>query len=51
MAAVTICSDFKDQEEEIRHCFHLFPFYLHEVMGPDAMILVLRQLLYSPSLP
>ena len=23
------------------HCFHCFPIYYHEVMGPDAMILVL----------
>ena len=22
------------------HCFHCFPFYCHEVMGPDAQILV-----------
>ena len=28
MAAVNICSDFRVQEEEIRHCFHLIPFYL-----------------------
>ena len=28
MAAVTICSDFRAQEEEICHCFHLFPLYL-----------------------
>ena len=28
MAAVTICSDFRSQEEEICHYFHLFPFYL-----------------------
>ena len=27
MAAVTICSDFRAQEEEICYCFHLFPFY------------------------
>ena len=40
MAAVTICSDFRAQEEEICHYFHLLPFYLHAVMGPDAMILV-----------
>ena len=25
MAAVTICGDFKAQEEEICHYFHLFP--------------------------
>ena len=28
MAAVTICSDFRAQENKICHCFHLFPFYL-----------------------
>ena len=28
MAAVTIYSDFEDQEEEICHYFHLFSFYL-----------------------
>ena len=28
MAAVSICSDFRAQEEEICHYFHLFPFYL-----------------------
>ena len=28
MTAVTICSDFRAQEEEICHYFHLFPFYL-----------------------
>ena len=28
MAAVTICRDFRDQEEEICHCFHISPFYL-----------------------
>ena len=39
MAAVTICSDFGAQENKVCHCFHCFPIYLHEVMGPDAMIL------------
>ena len=28
MAAVTIHIDFRAQEEEICHCFHIFPFYL-----------------------
>ena len=28
MAAVTVCSDFGVQEEEICHYFHLFPIYL-----------------------
>ena len=40
MAAVTIHGDFRAQEGKICHYFHLFPLYLHEVMGPDAMILV-----------
>ena len=40
MAAVTICSDFGAQKGKVSHCFHCFPIYCHEVMGPDAMILV-----------
>ena len=36
MAAVTIHSDFGVQEKS----FHYFPIYLHEMMGPDAIILV-----------
>ena len=28
------------QENKVCHCFHCFPIYLHEVMGPDAMIFV-----------
>ena len=40
MAAVNICSDFGSQENKVCHCFHCFPIYLHEVMEPDAMILV-----------
>ena len=28
MATVTIHSEFRAQEEESSHCFHLFPFYL-----------------------
>ena len=27
-------------QNKVSHCFHCFPIYLHEVMGPDAMILV-----------
>ena len=30
---------FRAPKEEICHYFHLFPFYLHEVMGLDIMIL------------
>ena len=39
MAIVTICSDLGAQENKFCHCFHYFPI-CHEVMGPDAMILV-----------
>ena len=53
-------SDFGVQEEKICHCFHFF-FYLpwndastfssicHEVMGPDAMILVFWMLSFKPA--
>ena len=40
MAAVTTCSDFGAQENELCHCFHFPPSICHEVMGPDAMVLV-----------
>ena len=36
MPAVTVHSDFGAQENTVSHCFH----YCHEVMGPDAMVLV-----------
>ena len=39
MAVVIILSDFGTPKNEICHCFHFFPFYCSEVMGPDAMIL------------
>ena len=28
MAAVTVCSDFRAQENQVSHCFHCFPVYL-----------------------
>ena len=28
MAEVTICSDFRAQENKVCHCFHCFPIYL-----------------------
>ena len=40
MAAVAIHGDFGAQEDEICHSFHFFPLCLHEVMGPDSMILL-----------
>ena len=48
MAAITICSYFGTQEEKICYCFHYFPFCLHEVMRPDAMILVFWMLSFKP---
>ena len=27
-------------KNKVCYCFHCFPIYLHEMMGPDAMILV-----------
>ena len=40
MAAVTIHGDFRTQEEEIVAAFTFPPSICHDVMGPDAMILV-----------
>ena len=40
MAAVTVCSDFGAQEEEIGHYFHLSPSVCHAGRGLYAMILV-----------
>ena len=50
MAAVTIHSDFRAQEEEICHYFHLFPFYLPWVIGPDATTLVFLIFRFKPAL-
>ena len=49
MAAVTICSDFGAQENKVCHCFHCFPTYSHEVMGPDATILVFWMVSFKPA--
>ena len=49
MAAVTICSDFGAQKYKVWHCFHCFPIYFHEVMGPDAMIFVFWMLSFKPT--
>ena len=53
MAAVTIYSDFGAQENKVCHYFYFFSSICHEVLGPDAMILVfwmlsLSQLFHSP---
>ena len=49
MAAVTICNDFRAQEEEICHC-HFVPSTCHEAMGPDVMILVFLIFSLKPAL-
>ena len=33
------------------HCFYCFPIYCHEVMGPDAIILVFGILSFKPTFP
>ena len=38
MTAIIICSDFGATQNKVNHCF---PIFCHEVMGLDAMILVL----------
>ena len=53
MGAVTICTDFGDQENKNLSLLHSFSSICHEVMGLDAMILVfsvlsLSQLFDSP---
>ena len=48
MAAVTICSDFGAQKNKVCHCFTVSPSICHEVMGPNAMI-VLWMLSFKPT--
>ena len=47
VAAVTVYIDSGAQENKICHCFPLFPSICHEVMGPDAMILVFFMLSFK----
>ena len=47
MVAVTTCSDFRSEGKKASYSFHCFPI-CHEVMGPDAMILVLWMLSFKP---
>ena len=49
MAVVNICSDFGVPQNKFSHCFHCLPICLHEVMGPDAMILVFLILSFQPA--
>ena len=36
-------------QNKVCHCFHCFPSICHEVMGPDAMILVFWMLSFKPT--
>ena len=49
MAAVTICSDLETQKVKSLTVSTVSPSFHHEVMGPDAMILVLRMLSFKPT--
>ena len=49
MSAVIICSDFGAQENKVCYCFHFFPSFCHEVMGPGAMIFIFWMLSFKPT--
>ena len=49
MAAVTICSDFGAQNIKSATVSTVSPSICHEVMGPDAMILVFWMLSFKPT--
>ena len=48
MTAVTICSDFGAPQNKVSHGF-VSSSICHEVMGPDAMILVFWMLSFKPT--
>ena len=47
MAAVTICSDFGAQENNICHCFHFSPIYLPWSDGTGCCYLSLSEIIVS----
>ena len=49
MAAVTICNDFGVQENTSLIVSLVSPSIYHEVVGPDAKILVFRKLTFQPA--
>ena len=49
MAAVTICSDFGAQKIKSATLSTVYPSISHEVIGPDAMILVFWMLSFKPT--
>ena len=48
MAAITISSDFGAPQNKLWHCCIVSPSISHEVMGPDAMILVFWMVSFKP---
>ena len=48
MAAVTICSDLRAQENKICHCFHFFPIYLPWSDGTRCHDLSFLMLSFKP---
>ena len=50
MSAVTISSNFGAPQNKVSYCFTVFPSICHEVMGPDAMILVFWMLTFKPTI-
>ena len=49
VAAVTICSDFRAQENKVCHCFRFPPSICHEMMGLDVMTLAFWMLSFKPT--
>ena len=49
MTVVTICSNSEAPQNKVSHSFHCFPSICHEVMEPDAMILVFSMLSFKPT--
>ena len=49
MAEATICHDVGAKKKLSQPLFPLFPHLCHEVMGPDAVILVFWMLSFKPS--
>ena len=49
MTAVTICSDFGAQKIKSVTVSTVYPSICHEVMGPDAMILLFWMLSFKPN--
>ena len=49
MAAVTICNDFGALKNKVSTISTVSPSLCHEVMGPDAMILVFWLLSFKPT--